>query len=155
MSTLVRVVFAWATLLFANASHAHWPGQAEHQFAQLGDLELEDGGVIKLGDYVYGYSEAKGWTCQDFKTGQAVWQEKEKLDKGSAVYADGRLYCREEAEKGVVALVEASPSGYVEKGRFTPPDRSGKKSWPHPVVAGGTLYLRDQDVLLCYDVQAK
>jgi homoserine O-acetyltransferase len=26
---------------------AHWPGQPEHQFAQLGDLQLEDGGVIK------------------------------------------------------------------------------------------------------------
>ena len=113
------------------------------------------GGVIKLGEYLYGHSDGKGWTCQNFKSGEAQWQEKEKLGKGSLVYADGRLYCREEAEKGVVALLEATPSGYVEKGRFTPSDRSGKKSWPHPVVAGGKLYLRDQDVLLCYDVQAR
>ena len=113
------------------------------------------GGVVKLGEYLYGHSDGKGWTCQNFKSGEAQWQEKEKLGKGSLVYADGRLYCREEAEKGVVALLEATPSGYVEKGRFTPPDRSGKKSWPHPVIAGGRLYLRDQDVLLCYDVQAR
>jgi len=113
------------------------------------------GGVVKLGEYLYGHSDSKGWTCQNFKSGEAQWQEKDKLGKGSLVYADGRLYCREEAEKGVVALLEATPSGYVEKGRFTPPDRSGKQSWPHPVVAGGKLYLRDQDVLLCYDVQAK
>lgn len=113
------------------------------------------GGVVKLGDYLYGHSEGKGWTCQDFKSGQAQWQEKDKLGKGSVLYADGHLYCREEAEQGVVALVEATPSGYVEKGRFAPPNRSGKKSWPHPVIAGGQLYLRDQDVLLCYDVQAK
>jgi outer membrane protein assembly factor BamB len=113
------------------------------------------GGVVKLGDYLYGHSDGKGWTCQSFKTGEAVWQEKGKADKGSVVYADGRLYCREEKEKGVVALLEATPNGYAEKGRFTPPDRSGKKSWPHPVIAGGKLYLRDQDVLLCYDVQAK
>jgi outer membrane protein assembly factor BamB len=113
------------------------------------------GGVVKVGDYLYGFSDSKGWTCQDFKSGEARWQEKGKLDKGSLVYADGRLYCREEAEKGDVALLEATPAGYVEKGRFTPPDRSGKKSWMHPVVAGGKLYLRDQDLLLCYDVQAK
>jgi outer membrane protein assembly factor BamB len=113
------------------------------------------GGVVKVGEHLYGHSDGKGWTCQDFKSGEAKWQEKDKLGKGSLVYADGRLYCREEAEKGVVALVEATPSGFVEKGRFTPPDRSGKKSWPHPVIAGGRLYLRDQDVLLCYDVKAK
>lgn len=113
------------------------------------------GGVVKYGPHLYGYSEGKGWTCQDFLTGQAVWQEKEKLGKGSVLFADGHLICREEAEKGVVALLEATPSGYKEKSRFTPPDRSGKKSWPHPVVAGGQLYLRDQDVLLCYDIRAK
>lgn len=113
------------------------------------------GGVVKLGDYLYGHSDGKGWTCQNFKTGEALWQEKSKLDKGAIAYADGRLYCREEKEKGVVALLEATQNGYVEKGRFTPPDRSGKMSWPHPVVTGGKLYLRDQDVLLCYDVQAK
>jgi outer membrane protein assembly factor BamB len=113
------------------------------------------GGVVKLGENLYGHSDGKGWTCQSFKSGEAVWQEKDKLGKGSLVYADGHLFCREEAEKGVVALLEVTPAGYVEKGRFTPPDRSGKKSWPHPVVAGGRLYLRDQDILLCYDVQAK
>jgi outer membrane protein assembly factor BamB len=118
-------------------------------------LENHHGGVVKLGEFLYGYSENKGWTCQNFKSGVAQWQEKTKLGKGSLVYADGCFYCREEAENGVVALVEASPTGYVEKGRFTPPDRSGKQSWSHPVVVGGKLYLRDQDVLLCYDVQAK
>jgi outer membrane protein assembly factor BamB len=115
----------------------------------------QHGGVVKLGDYLYGHSDTKGWTCQDFKSGEARWQEKKQLGKGSLVYADGHLYCREEAEKGVVALVEATPSGFVEKSRFSPPDRSGKKSWPHPVIAGGQLYLRDQDVLLCYDVKAR
>ena len=35
------------------------------------------------------------------------------------------------------------------------PERSKEKAWPHPVIAGGKLYLRDWDVLLCYDVKAK
>jgi outer membrane protein assembly factor BamB len=113
------------------------------------------GGVIKIGDYVYGYSEGKGWTCQDFKTGEAKWQEKQKLGKGSIAYADGHFYLRQEDRKGTVALIDASPEGYQEHGRFDQPDRSSKNSWPHPVIAGGKLYLRDQDVLLCYDVKAK
>jgi outer membrane protein assembly factor BamB len=102
-------------------------------------MENHHGGVVKIGEYLYGYSEGKGWTCQNFKTGQAVWQEKARLGKGSLVFADGHLYCREEAEQGVVALLEATPSGYVEKSRFTAPDRSGKMNWAHPVVAGGKL----------------
>jgi len=40
-------------------------------------------------------------------------------------------------------------------GRFNQPDRSSQNSWAHPVVADGKLYLRDQDVLLCYNVKAK
>jgi outer membrane protein assembly factor BamB len=113
------------------------------------------GGVVKVGDYVYGYSDGKGWTCQDFKTGEAKWQDKEKLGKGSIIYADDRFYLRQEDKKGTVALIEASPEGYKEHGRFDQPDRSNKNSWPHPVVAGGKLFLRDQDVLLCYEVKEK
>jgi outer membrane protein assembly factor BamB len=112
------------------------------------------GGVVKLGDFVYGYSDNKGWTCQDFKTGEAKWQNKQKLGKGSLVFADRRLYLRQEDKKGTVALIEPSPDGYREHGHFDQPDRSSQNSWPHPVVAGARLYLRDQDVLLCYDVKA-
>ena len=110
--------------------------------------------VVRLGQHLYGHSDNKGWTCQDFKTGEVLWQDKEKLGKGSLTYADGLLVLREERKgKGAVALIEASPEGYQEKGRFTPPDQSGKENWPHPVIFGGRLYLRDQDVLLCYQVK--
>ena len=51
--------------------------------------------------------------------------------------------------------MEATTEGYKEKGRFDQPDRSKQNSWAHPVIAGGKLYLRDMDVLLCYDVKAK
>ena len=27
--------------------------------------------------------------------------------------------------------------------------------WTHPVVANGKLYLRDQDIIYCFDVKAK
>ncbi len=113
------------------------------------------GGVVKVGDFVYGHSDSKGWTCQDFKTGQAKWQDKEKLGKGSLAYADGRLYLRQEDKAGTVVLIEASPAGYKEHGRFDQPSRSPQNSWSHPVIANGKLYLRDQDLLLCYDIKSK
>jgi outer membrane protein assembly factor BamB len=113
------------------------------------------GGVVLVEGHVYGYSDSKGWTCQDFKTGAALWQDKEKLGKGSLTFADGRLYLRQEDKAGTVALIEASAAGYKEHGRFNPANRSQKQSWPHPVIANGKLYLRDQNVLSCYDVKAK
>jgi outer membrane protein assembly factor BamB len=111
------------------------------------------GGVIKVGDHLYGYSDSKGWTCQDFKTGEARWQEKQKLGKGCLAYADGHFYLRAEDRAGTIALIEASPAGYKEHGRFNPPDRSNEQSWPHPVVTGGRLYIREQDALIAYDVK--
>jgi hypothetical protein len=113
------------------------------------------GGVVKVGECVYGYSDGKGWTCQDFKSGQAKWQDKDKLGKGSIAYADDRLYLRQEDKTGTVALIEASPTGYKEHGRFNQPGRSTANTWSHPVIANAKLYLRDQDLLLCYDIKAK
>ncbi len=114
------------------------------------------GGVVKVGDYLYGHSDKLGWVCQEFKPGKAVWNEAAEFGKGSVAYADGHLYLRaEDKAKGTVALIAATPEGYRESGRFDPPDHSGKDNWPHLVIAGGHLYLRDQDVLLCYDVKAK
>jgi hypothetical protein len=75
--------------------------------------------------------------------------------KGSVPYADGRLYCRNEAGKGMVYLVDANPKSYVQRGHFDPPDRTTESAWEHPVIANGKMYLRDQDTLLCYDIKAK
>ena len=52
-------------------------------------------------------------------------------------------------------LVQANPKKYVERGRFDQPDRKGAPAWSHPALANGKLYLRDQDILLCYDIKKK
>jgi outer membrane protein assembly factor BamB len=128
--------------------------RAEQVYANK-NLENHHGGVVLIGDHVYGHSESKGWVCLDLKTGNPIWSEKSKQQKGALCAADGMLYLRSEAGPGTVVLAEATPEGFVEKGRFNQPERSSKNSWPHPVVANGKLYLRDQELLLCYDVKAK
>jgi alcohol dehydrogenase (cytochrome c) len=52
-------------------------------------------------------------------------------------------------------LIEPSAEQYLERGRFEPPDRSDKPAWAHLIMANGTLYLRDQDELLAYDIVAQ
>ena len=73
---------------------------------------------------------------------------------GAVTYADGRLYYRGDRSKRM-ALVEATPEGYREHGRFLQPDSTHKPAWPHPVIANGRMYLRDQHRILAYDVREK
>lgn len=120
------------------------------------------GGVVRVGDHVYGTNARGELVCLDFKTGEEKWHNA-SIGTASLCYADGMLYVRgqggsgfgKETAKPKVALVEATPDGYKEKGRFEQPDHGDRPAWPHPVVANGNLYLRDGDVLLCYDVKEK
>ncbi|MBI5802022.1 MAG: PQQ-like beta-propeller repeat protein [Verrucomicrobia bacterium] len=116
------------------------------------------GGVILVGGKIYGHSDKGGWTCQDFKSGEVSWTSN-NFKKGAIHCADGMFYCLEEGS-GNVALVEVSEKGWNEKSRFklTPQteQRNPKgKVWTHPVVSDGKLYLRDQELLFCFDVKAK
>jgi outer membrane protein assembly factor BamB len=120
-------------------------------------IENRDGGVVLVGDYLYGYSENVGWFCQEFKTGKQMWTEKNKLGRGSVTYADGNLYCCSE-KGGIVALIEATPKGWTEKGRLKIPRESRQRRpsggmWTHPAIANGRLYIRDQELLYCYDLK--
>jgi outer membrane protein assembly factor BamB len=125
------------------------------------NMENHHGGMILHDGYLYGANggNSGGYLiCLEYKTGKVMWNEKDKPDreglkKGSVAFADGRIYYRQ--EDGKMSLIEPSPKGLIEHGRFDQPDRSKKNDWAHPVIANGKLYLHDQDVLLCYDIKKK
>ncbi len=109
------------------------------------------GGAVKIGDYLYGTSQAL--LCLDFMTGKQKWEDR-GVGAASICFADGKLYLH--GENGEVALVEATPEAYREKGRFTPadaPNRGPSKAWAYPVVANGRLYIFDTGTLYCYDIK--
>ncbi len=105
---------------------------------------------ILIGDHLYGFSSAI-LTAMRFDTGEIAWRDR-SVGKGSLTYADGHLYAF--SEKGVVGLIEANPTAYKEKGRFQI-QQGSLETWTHPVVAGGRLYLRDQDTIYAFDVKDK
>ena len=122
------------------------------------DLPNTLGGQVLLGRYIYG-TNSQGPACAEFVTGKVQWHS-EGVGPGAVLYADGRLYFH--GEKGDVALVEATPEAYREKGRFTLPGQPKRASpggsrdehaWAYPVVANGRLYIRDLGSLWCYDVK--
>ena len=104
--------------------------------------------ALWVADHLYAFSGTT-LTAMQVDTGEVAWRDR-SVGKGSLAYADERLYLF--SEDGVVGLAEANPSAYREHGRFRLP--SGRlPTWSHPVVAGGRLYLRDQDHLYAYDVK--
>jgi outer membrane protein assembly factor BamB len=128
-------------------------GQVRFQEAYSGkQFQIHHGGMVHVDGHVYGLNDAGTIKCIELATGKDVWTDR-GVGKGSIAYADGHLICR--GEGGGVALVEAKPGAYKEKGRFTPAEKNGSKCWAHPAISGGKLYLREQDVLLAYDLKAK
>ena len=115
------------------------------------DMKNHHGGMVLLNGYLYGANESI-LTCLDIKTGTMQWNSRNP-GKCSLVYADGMVNDR--SEQGPITLVEATPKSYNEAGRFEQPQRSNREAWAHPVVCQGRLYLRDQDILHCYDISAK
>ena len=115
------------------------------------DIKNHHGGVILLNGFLFGSNDPGLLTCLDANTGKVKWRDR-SCGKGSLLYADDHFYVR--SEEGLVSLVEATPDGFHLKGRFEQPDRSGAPSWPHPVIADGRLFLRDQNRLLCYGIRS-
>jgi len=114
------------------------------------DMRNHHSSSILIGDHLYGFSSSV-LTAMRFDTGEVAWRDR-SVGKGSLVYADGHLYAL--SENGVVGLIEATPTGYVEKGRFRI-QQDSLPTWTHPIVVGGRLYLRDQDTIYAYDVREK
>lgn len=117
------------------------------------DLKNHHGGLVRVGDVVFGSNDPRYLACLDFKTGKERWKSDEP-GKGSLTFADGNLVYRPE-NGATVYLIAADPAGYKLNGQLDQPERTGKPAWAYPVVANGKLYLRDQDNLFCYDVRGK
>ena len=117
------------------------------------------GGAVVIGETLYGTEVGQNLVAAEFTTGKVQWQDK-SFGWASLAYADGHLYLH--GINGDIALVEASPEGYREKGRFTPPAQPKKKqvgpfpeaAFAYPVIANGRLYIRDLGTLWAYDIKA-
>lgn len=119
-------------------------------------VKNKHGGIIRVGNYLYGdYDDSGRLWCADAKTLENKWTRKdESKGSGSAsiIHADGMLYVR--FQNGHIALVEANPAAYKLASSFKLPNSSGP-NWAHPVVIGGKFYVREKNMIWCFDVTAK
>lgn len=135
-------------------------GVAAEQVYFTRGLPNGPGGAVVVGDHIYGTEVGRTLVAVEFLTGKVKWQV-ESLGWGSIAAAEGLLYLH--GLNGDIALIEATPEGYREKGRFTPPAQPQKKqtgqypegAFAYPVIANGTLYIRDLGTLWAWDIKAR
>lgn len=125
-------------------------------------MENHHGGVVLVDGVIYGFTKQSGgnWMAQDLDSGETLWQERVRPNKsGSICYADGRLYCYND-EEGTVLLAKPSRDAWEQVGKVALPTQTGLARdrgaiWAHPVVAGGKLIIRDQDLMFAFDIARK
>ncbi len=143
-----------AALLTVNASGGDVKVKEEY-FVKT--PTTKHGGVVKVGDYIYGDAGDNGTLCCiEAKTGKTMWKrERGDAGKGSGscslCAADGKLFVF--WQNGVVGLVEANPKEYKLLSHFKLSPKH--EAWAHPVVADGKLFIRLEETVYCYDVKNK
>jgi hypothetical protein len=115
-----------------------------------------------MNGYVYGYSESPSasWVCQNFKTGEIVWEQKGQaagVGKGSVIGVGDRLLLMEE-QIGTITVIAATSAGWKAFGKIEIPERTKIQTqdnmvWTHLVLANDKLYLRDHDLIFCFDMK--
>jgi outer membrane protein assembly factor BamB len=145
---------AGSALLELSAAPEGRVTAAQKYFIDPGDFQNHHGGLVLVNGYLYGgHGRNNGFpVCIEMSTGKMMWDKRRGAGTGSAAVtaAEGRLYFR--YQDGTMVLIEATPTAYKEAGRFTIPNVRSY-SWAHPVIAGGRLYLREQDALHVYDIK--
>ena len=111
------------------------------------------GGVVLVGDHVYGTNHNGSWCSINFMNGEVGYLSR-AAGKGSVHYADGLLYGLTESDRTVL-LIKPEPKEFVLLSSFELPNEAAGHSWAHPVVLGGRMYLRHAQYLYCYDVKAE
>jgi len=143
------------------AGSVQWRVIVENGKARLQELwrtkEMDNhhGGVVLLGDNLYGSStvrNAKQWVCLDWRTGRTK-SVQQGLGKGSLTCADGMLYTF--SIDRLMGLARPTATGFELVSSFEIPEGGKGKSWAHPVVCGGRLYLRHGEFLYAYDIRPR
>jgi outer membrane protein assembly factor BamB len=97
---------------------------------------------------IYGF-DGRIFTCVDLETGQRRWKEG-RYGSGQVLLLADQPLLVVLTDTGEVVLVAANPDRRQELGRFKAIEG---KTWNHPVIAHGRLYVRNADEMACYELR--
>lgn len=97
--------------------------------------------------YIYGY-DGNRIACIDASTGEATW--KSRRVGGQVLLLPEMDILLSLTEKGEVLLISATPDEYTIIARIKALTKKPKKTWNHPVIAQGKLFVRNSTEAVCY-----
>jgi outer membrane protein assembly factor BamB len=103
--------------------------------------------VVVVGDHVYGL-DGGGAACVGLNDGKRRWR-KGRYGTGQVLLLVDQSLLLIMCDNGEVALVAAKPDAHQELGRFQAIEG---KTWNHPVIAKGRLYVRNGEEIACYEL---
>jgi outer membrane protein assembly factor BamB len=86
--------------------------------------------------------------CADLQTGRRRWKEG-RYDYGQIMLLADAGLLLVLGEGGEAVLVPADPDHHAERGRF---QALTGKTWNHPAIAHGRLYVRNAEEMACYQL---
>lgn len=123
--------------------------------------------AIPIGDYLYinhtendtskgAKRQYAGLACVKPETGEVVWNTGEQpfIGRGATLFVQGKLIMQD-AEGGMLYLVDPSPEGFKPISSFRATHAKGKKAWAPLALGDGRLIVRDQDEIVCFDLRKK
>jgi outer membrane protein assembly factor BamB len=100
------------------------------------------------GDAIYGF-DGGIFACIDVRTGERLWKDG-RYEHGQALLLADQALLLVVAEDGQVVLLAANPDEHRELGRFQAIEG---KTWNHPAIAHGRLYVRNGEEMACYELK--
>ena len=124
-------------------------GRSVEQVWHNGLLDNRHGGVVRVGDYIFGSGHSnRYWFCLNWNTGEVMWQE--SSGGGITIAADGMLFMYR--ENGDMVLARATPDGFNATGQFTI-EMGSDSHHAHPIIYNGVLYVRRGNTLMAYRIR--
>jgi hypothetical protein len=96
---------------------------------------------------LYGF-DGTMFSCVDLATGKRRWREG-RYEHGQVLLLADQSLLLVVSEDGEAVLLAADPERHHELGRI---QAVNGKTWNHPVVAHGRLYVRNAEEMACYEV---
>jgi outer membrane protein assembly factor BamB len=97
--------------------------------------------------FIYGF-DGRTFCCVDVETGERRWR-KGRYDHGQVLLLAEQGLLLVVAENGTAILLRANPQQHEELSRF---QAIKGKTWNHPVLVRGRLYVRNAEEIACYEL---
>jgi outer membrane protein assembly factor BamB len=129
--------------------HVSHTGDAweETQVWETKDIKPYYNDLVVYKDHIYGFDNTF-FTCVNLEDGKGKWRAR-GYGAGQVLLLPDQGLLLISTEKGEIALVEATPERHKEIAKFKAIEG---KTWNHPVLANGKLFVRNGEEAACFEI---